>query len=46
MKTAISKLVGCLLAEKINKSNRQIISNGDKNVNYTRRTSKRYKQYF
>ncbi len=40
------KLVRYLLAEIFNKPNRQMISNGDNNVNYSRRTPKRYKQYF
>ncbi|GEM_PF-2595578 len=40
------KLVRYLLAEILNKPNRQMISNGDKNVNYSGKTPKRYKQYF
>ena len=46
MKSTKLEIVRYLLGENINKPNRQMISNGDKNVNYTRRTAKRYKQYF
>lgn len=46
MKNTKLEIVRYLLGENINKTKRQMISNGDKNVNYTRKTTKRYKQHF
>jgi hypothetical protein len=46
MKSIKSELVRYLLAENTLKSNGQILINGDKNVIYTRRKSKRYKNLF
>ena len=46
MKNTKLEIVRYLLGENINKPNRQMISNGDKNDYDKRRKAKRYKQYF
>ncbi len=46
MKSKKLDIVRYLLGQNFYKSNSRIISHGDKNVNFTRQASKRYKQYF
>jgi hypothetical protein len=46
MKRTNLEIVRCLLGENINKSNSRKIIHGDENVNFERKTSKRYRQYF
>ena len=46
MKSTKLEIVRYLLGQNVYKSNSRIISHGDKNVNFARKASKRYKQYF